>query len=48
MPQNIDNEAKEAWLSRMKEAIDTLEIDDRLKEALYNCFPKLANHMVNS
>lgn len=48
MPHRIDNKAKEAWLSCMKEAIDTLEIDDHLKEALYNCFPKLANHMVNS
>lgn len=48
MPHRIDNEAKEAWLHCMKQAIDTLEIEDRLKVALYNCFPKLANHMVNS
>lgn len=48
MPHKIDNEAKEAWLHCMKQAIDTLNIEDRLKIALYNCFPKLANHMVNS
>ena len=36
MPHKIDNEAKEAWLSCMKEAIDTLKIDDHLKEALSN------------
>lgn len=48
MPHKIDNEAKEAWLQCMKEAIATLDVEDRLKVALYNCFPKLANHMVNS
>lgn len=48
MPHHIDNEAKDAWLKCMKEAIGTLGLDDRLASALYNCFPKLANHMVNS
>lgn len=48
MPHKIDHEAKDAWLACMKDAIGTLAIDDRLAESLYNCFPKLANHMVNS
>lgn len=48
MPHKINNEAKEAWLHCMQEAIQTLDIEERLKDALYNCFPQLANHMVNS
>ncbi len=48
MPHKIDHEAKEAWLACMKEAIGTLNLDDRLAKSLYDCFPKLANHMVNS
>lgn len=48
MPHKIDNEAKEAWLSCMKDAINSLNLDPDLSQALYNCFPKLADHMVNS
>jgi hemoglobin len=48
MPHRIDEKAKEAWLGCMKEAIDTLDIQQELKEALYNCFPQVAQHMVNS
>lgn len=48
MPHKITNEAKLTWLDCMKQAIDTLDIDDQFKIALYNCFPKLADHMVNS
>ena len=48
MPHRIDAKARDAWLECMKSAIDTLELDDRLAVALYNCFPKLANHMVNT
>lgn len=48
LPHPIDNDKKEAWLKFMKNAINTLAIDPPLKKALYNCFPKLANHMVNS
>ncbi|WP_027417998.1 globin domain-containing protein [Crocinitomix catalasitica] len=47
MPHKIDNAAKDEWLKLMKEAIETLPIDDELKVALYNCFPKVAAHMVN-
>ena len=48
MPHRIDADAKDAWLACMKEAIQTLDIQDELKEALYNCFPQVAQHMVNS
>lgn len=48
LPHKITNEAKEAWLACMQGAIQELDIEDRLKQALYECFPKLAQHMVNS
>lgn len=48
MPHKIDHEAKDAWLACMKDAIGKLDIDEHLADALYNCFPKLANHMVNT
>lgn len=47
MPHAIDEKAKDAWLACMKAAIDTLPITDELKNIIYNCFPKLANHMMN-
>lgn len=47
LPHPIDEKAKEEWLKCMKEAIQTLEIPDDLKTALYNCFPAVAQHMVN-
>ena len=48
LPHKITNEAKDEWLKCMKEAIQELDWDDRNKYALYTCFPKLAQHMVNS
>lgn len=48
LPHKITPKAKSAWLSCMKEAIQTLEITEEQKKALYECFPKLAQHMVNS
>lgn len=47
LPHAIDESAKEEWLRCMKKAIDTLELDNDLGEALYNCFPQVAQHMVN-
>jgi len=43
----ITEDAKEEWLKCMKLAIETLTITDDLKMALYNCFPAVAQHMVN-
>ncbi len=48
LPHQVTQEAKEAWLDCMKHAVDKLPIDIKLKFTLYNCFPKLAEHMVNS
>ena len=48
LPHKIDENARNEWLKLMKEAIETLDWDEDYKIALYNCFPKLANHMVNS
>ena len=47
LPHAIDESAKEEWLRCMKKAIDTLELENGLGEALYNCFPQVAQHMVN-
>jgi hemoglobin len=47
MPHAIDEKAKDAWLECMKESINTLPITDELKNIIYNCFPKLAVHMMN-
>lgn len=48
LPHRIDQQAKEAWLACMKDAICTLELTPELETALYNCFPAVAQHMVNS
>ena len=48
MPHRIDENAAIAWLSCMNQAIDTLDIDEKLKTTLFNCFPKLAAHMINA
>ena len=48
MPHKITEEAKDAWLECMRLAIDKLPIEQNLKFTLYNCFPMLAAHMVNS
>ena len=47
MPHKIDNDAKDEWLRCMKESIATLNLEDDLDVALYNCFPQVAQHMVN-
>jgi len=48
MPHKIDEPAAIAWLQNMKKAIDTLDITDDQKVALFNAFPRLAGHMVNA
>ena len=48
LPHRIDQKAKEEWLKCMKAAIDSLELDVQVKTDLYNCFPQVAEHMVNS
>lgn len=48
LPHKITEEAKNGWLKCMKRAINQLDIDEQFKETLYNCFPQVAQHMVNS
>ena len=48
LPHKITDQSKEEWLKCMKEAINQLDIDDEFKITLYDCFPKVAQHMVNS
>lgn len=48
LPHKIDNRAKEEWLKLMKEAINSSSLSNDLKIALFNCFPQVAQHMVNS
>jgi hemoglobin len=48
LPHHITNEAKEEWLKCMNEAINSLQVHPELKKALYNSFPQIAQHMVNS
>jgi len=47
LPHSIDTAAKDEWLRLMKASIETLELTEDLKIALYNCFPLVAQHMVN-
>jgi len=47
LPHAITEEAAVEWLKCMKTAIDTLDIDAAFKETLFNCFPRVAAHMVN-
>lgn len=47
LPHSITNEAKDEWLRCMKYSIDKLELSNELKESLFNCFPRVAHHMVN-
>ena len=47
LPHKITEEAAVEWLSCMNAAIQTLDIEDDFKSTLFNCFPRLAAHMVN-
>ncbi|MBL4862367.1 MAG: hypothetical protein JKY09_05050 [Crocinitomicaceae bacterium] len=47
LPHVIDEKAKKEWLRCMKLAIDEIIEEKELAEALYNCFPQIAQHMVN-
>ena len=48
LPHKITEEAAIEWLSCMNAAIRTLDIEDDFKVTLFNCFPRLAAHMVNT
>jgi len=48
LPHKITPKGSEAWLACMKKAVGKQDWDDRLKEVVYNIFPPIANHMINS
>lgn len=48
LPHAITDEARLEWLKCMKDSIDTLPIDEEMKVRLFNVFPLVAQHMVNS
>ena len=47
LPHKITVEAKDEWLKCMKASIYSLDIEDNLKDVVYNSFPAVAQHMVN-
>lgn len=48
LPHAIDENAKVEWLKCMNEAIHEVISDDKeLANTLYQCFPPIAQHMVN-
>src|SRR5690606_11506435 len=48
LPHAIDESAKMEWLKCMHEAIhEVISDDEELASALYQCFPPIAQHMVN-
>ena len=47
LPHAIDSAAKDEWLNLMFASIQELDLEQYLKDALYNCFPQVAQHMVN-
>ncbi len=47
LPHPIGNAEKEEWLRCMRKAIDSMQFEDGLGDVLYECFPQVAQHMVN-
>lgn len=47
LPHAITEEAAAEWLKCMKQAINETIDDQELANSLYECFPKVAAHMVN-
>lgn len=47
LPHAIGENEKNEWLRCMKLAIEKMDFDDKLQVALYNCFPRVAEHMRN-
>jgi len=48
MPHKIDHGAAHAWLECMAEAISKLPIDEGFKKEIFQKFPNVAAHMINS
>ena len=48
MPHKIDHDAAHAWLECMADAISRLPIDEAFKKEIFQRFPNVAAHMINS
>ncbi len=48
MPHKIDQDAAHAWLECMAEAISKLPIDEEFQKEIFQRFPNVAAHMINS
>ncbi|MDX2359918.1 MAG: globin [Crocinitomicaceae bacterium] len=47
LPHQIGEAEKDEWLRCMKMAINKVGLENGLGEALFDCFPKVAEHMMN-
>lgn len=47
LPHPIGEKEMLEWLRCMKMAIQKMKFSDELSEELYNCFPRVAEHMKN-
>ena len=47
LPHAIGEAEKDEWLRCMRSAISEKIEDKELGDALYNCFPRVASHMMN-
>lgn len=48
LPHKIDRKAALAWLDCMSKAIETLPISSEFKDEIFNRFPPVAAHMINT
>lgn len=48
MPHKIDKDAAHAWLECMANAISELPIDEGFQREIFQRFPNVAAHMINS
>ena len=48
MPHKIDHDAAHAWLECMARSIAKLPIDEEFKREIFQRFPNVAAHMINS
>ena len=48
MPHKIDHDAAHAWLECMAEAVSKLPIDGGFQKEVFQRFPNVAAHMINS
>lgn len=48
MPHKIDKDAAHAWLECMAEAISELQIEESFRKEIFQRFPHVAAHMINS